>query len=203
MRLFRPFVANGSSVRLDGRNVYLRPPAERDWRSYTEIRAASRKFLEPWEPTWPADALSRDAFFRRLSRYAADWRADSGYSLFVFENGGDGVIGGISLSNVRRGVAQCGTLGYWIGENYARRGYMTEALSLVIDFAFFELTLHRLEAACLPTNMASQRLLIRCGFSQDGYARKYLKIGGQWHDHLLFSLLAEDRARSRGRGAAS
>lgn len=200
MRLFRPFAANGSGVRLEGRKVFLRPPAERDWRAYAEIRAASRKFLEPWEPTWPADALGRDAFFRRLSRYAADWRADTGYSLFVFEAGESAVIGGISLSNVRRGVAQCGTLGYWIGEPYARRGYMSEALSLVVDFAFAELSLHRLEAACLPSNMASQRLLRRCGFSQDGYARKYLKIGGEWHDHLLFSLLSEDRARARGHG---
>lgn len=201
MRLFRPFTANGQTVRLEGEQVCLRPPAERDWRSYAEIRAASRRFLEPWEPTWPADALSRDAFFRRLSRYAADWRADSGYSFFLFEAGGSEVIGGISMSNVRRGVAQCGTLGYWIGESYSRRGYMSEALTLVIDFAFTELALHRLEAACLPSNTPSQRLLMRCGFSQDGYARKYLKIGGVWHDHLLFSLLAEDRARARCGGA--
>jgi len=192
MRLFRHLSSPAGNVRLNGRQVYLRAPAERDWRPYAEIRATSRKFLEPWEPAWPPDALGREAFFRRLNRYAADWRDDVGHSFFIFHTGDDALLGGISVSNVRRGVAQCGTLGYWIGEPHARQGYMTEAIGLVIEFCFGHLGLHRIEAACLPHNEASQRLLRRAGFSQDGYARKYLKIQGVWHDHLLFSLLAED-----------
>lgn len=192
MRLFRSFSANASSVRLEGRRTFLRPPVERDWRAYAEIRAASRKFLEPWEPTWPSDALSRDAFYRRLNRYTSDWRNDSGYSMFVFERETSALLGGISLSNVRRGVAQCGTLGYWIGEAHAGQGYMREGLGLLLGFCFDELGLHRVEAACLPSNAASRGLLIASGFSEDGYARKYLKIRGVWQDHLLFSLLAED-----------
>ncbi len=192
MRLFRTFSSPAGNVRLSGPVVYLRAPSERDWRAYVDIRSASRKFLEPWEPAWPADALGREAYFRRLNRYAADWRDDVGHSFFIFRQEDDALLGGISLSNVRRGVAQCGTLGYWIGEPHARRGYMGEALRLVIEFSFGQLRLHRIEAACLPHNEASQRLLLGAGFSQDGYARKYLKIRGEWHDHLLFSLLAED-----------
>lgn len=192
MRLFRPFGSNSTNVRLQNDTIFLRAPVERDWRPYAELRAESRQFLEPWEPTWPADALTRESFQRRLSRYAADWRADAGYTFLIFRQGDEAVLGGISLSNVRRGVAQTGTLGYWMGKPYAGKGYMTQALALTLEFCFGDLNLHRVEAACLPTNEPSQRLLRRLGFNEDGYARKYLKIRGEWHDHLLFSLLAED-----------
>lgn len=192
MRLFRNLTSPAGHVRLNGGKVYLRAPAERDWRAYVEVRAASRMFLEPWEPTWPPDALGREAYFRRLNRYAADWRDGVGHSFFIFGNDDDALLGGISMSNVRRGVAQCGTLGYWIGEPHARQGYMNEALQLIVEFCFGQLGLHRIEAACLPHNKASQKLLQRADFTQDGYARKYLKIQGEWQDHLLFSLLAED-----------
>tara|TARA_R110002110_G_scaffold376568_2_gene586848 strand:- start:360973 stop:361584 length:612 start_codon:yes stop_codon:yes gene_type:complete len=203
MRLFRSFSGNSSSVRLNGRRTFLRPPVERDWRAYAEIRAASRDFLEPWEPTWPSDALSRDAFYRRLNRYSSDWRNDTGYSMFVFDQESGALLGGISLSNVRRGVAQCGTLGYWIGEDYAGQGYMREGLGLLLGFCFSELGLHRVEAACLPTNDASRGLLTASGFSEDGFARKYLKIRGVWEDHMLFSLLAEDHRVAGPRTAGS
>ena len=192
MKLFRSLSTNASSVRLEGEKVFMRAPMERDWRDYAEIRAASRKFLEPWEPTWPSDALSRDAFYRRMNRYTSDWRNDTGYSMFLFDQESTALVGGISLSNVRRGVAQCGTLGYWMGEAHAGNGYMHEGLRLMLRFAFDELMLHRTEAACLPHNEASRNLLLGCGFSQDGYAKKYLKIRGVWQDHLLFSLLSED-----------
>jgi ribosomal-protein-alanine N-acetyltransferase len=203
MRLFRTFSGNATNVKLGGSRTFLRPPVERDWRSYAEIRAASRQFLAPWEPTWPADALSRDAFYRRLNRYASDWRNDTGYSMFVFDQDSSALLGGISLSNVRRGVAQCGTLGYWIGEAYAGQGYMREGLELLLGFCFTELGLHRVEAACLPTNAASRGLLNATGFSEDGFARKYLKIRGVWQDHMLFSLLAEDHRVAASRAPVS
>lgn len=197
MRLFRSLSTNASSVRLEGERTILRAPVERDWRDYAELRAASRNFLEPWEPTWPTDALSRDAFYRRLNRYTSDWRDDAGYSMFLFDRENAALVGGISLSNVRRGVAQCGTLGYWMGEAYAGQGYMREGLNLLLEFSFGDLGLHRVEAACLPHNEPSRKLLLGCGFSEDGYARKYLKIRGNWQDHLLFSLLSEDHAVNR------
>lgn len=197
MRLFRSLSSNASSVRLKGEKTMLRAPVERDWRAYAELRAASRAFLEPWEPTWPSDALSRDAFHRRLNRYASDWCEDTGYSLFLFDRGSADLVGGISLSNVRRGVAQCGTLGYWMGQAHAGQGYMREGLGLLLDFCFDELGLHRVEAACLPHNEPSKNLLRGRGFSEDGYARQYLKIRGTWQDHLLFSLLSFDHMLNR------
>ena len=200
MRLFRSLSINASGVRLSGTNTVLRAPVEKDWRAYAELRAGSRKFLEPWEPTWPSDALSRDAFYRRLNRYASDWRNDTGYSMFLFDRESSALVGGISLSNVRRGVAQCGTLGYWMGESYAGQGFMREGLGLLLDFSFDELSLHRVEAACLPHNDRSRNLLLGSGFTEDGFARKYLKIRGTWQDHLLFSILTEDHALRRDNG---
>jgi len=193
MRLLRPLSASPPPpARLTGRRLYLRQPDDRDWRAWTDLRAVSRDFLVPWEPTWPVDALSRDSFRRRLRRYGMDWREDAGYSFFIFRNDDNALLGGATLGNVRRGVAQSATLGYWIGEPHARQGYMTEAVEAMLAFAFDTLLLHRLEAACLPTNVASQGVLRRLGFRQEGYARHFLRINGAWCDHLLFALLAEE-----------
>ena len=153
------------------------------------LRARSRAFLTPWEPTWPPDALSRAAYRARLSRYAEDWRTDQGYNFFIFANDTDALTGGVGLSNLRRGVAETGSLGYWIGEPFARQRYMSAALPLVLDFAFDRLRLHRVEAACLPENHASHRLLLKSGFREEGMARAYLKINGSWRDHLLFGMV--------------
>ncbi len=191
MRLFRA-LGGPAEVRLEGERIYLRPPAEQDWRHFAEVRAASRKFLQPWEPTWSSDALTRDAFLRRLRRYGTDWRADTAYSFFVFGHGDDRLLGGISIANVRRGVAQIGALGYWIGVDFARQGHMTEALSLILGFSFENLGLHRVEAACLCDNEASRRLLLGAQFVHEGISRNYLKINGKWQDHDLFAALSED-----------
>lgn len=193
MRLLRPLSGSPPPpARLVGHRVYLRLPEDRDWSLWADLRALSRDFLVPWEPTWPPDALTREAFRRRLRRYGMDWREDAGYSFFILRLGDNTLLGGLTLGNVRRGVAQAGTLGYWIGQPHARHGYMTDALRTILGFAFQTLQLHRLEAACLPSNAASQGVLRKLGFKEEGYARKYLRINGEWHDHLLFALLAED-----------
>jgi ribosomal-protein-alanine N-acetyltransferase len=160
-----------------------------------ELREKSRAFLTPWEPTWPADDLTRPAFRRRLRRYAEDVRSDQAYAFFVFRQSDNALVGGLTLANVRRGVAQAGSLGYWMGAPYARHGFMSEAVRSLIPFAFGPLRLHRLEAACIPTNAASIGLLENCGFQREGLARKYLCINGLWQDHFLFALLITDPHR--------
>jgi ribosomal-protein-alanine N-acetyltransferase len=176
---------------LYGREVTLRVPQQGDFRAWVELRQTSREFLVPWEPTWPRDDLTKSAFRRRVRRYHQDVREDRAYPFFAFAPDGD-LVGGLTLSNVRRGVAQASSLGYWIGAQYSRRGYMSDAVAAVIPFIFDQLGLHRLEAACLPTNEASIGLLRKCGFAEEGYARRYLKINGQWQDHLLFAILSDD-----------
>jgi len=172
--------------------VYLRSPQMSDFHSWVELRALSQRFLCPWEPTWPRDDLTKSSFRRRIKRYARDVRDDLAYPFFIFETDSDNIIGGLTLSNVRRGVAQTCALGYWVGEPYARCGFMTAAVGAIVPYVFKTLQLHRLEAACLPGNEASVKLLEKCGFEQEGYARRYLRIDGKWQDHLLFGLIADD-----------
>ena len=179
------------ALTLEGQRVWLRPPRMSDHKVWSELRRASRDFLQPWEPTWPADDISRAAFRRRLSIYARDFDLAQGYAFFVFTRSDDQLVGGINLRDVRRGVAQMGALGYWIGAPHTRRGYCLDAVKTVCRFGFEQLGLHRLEAACIPENVASHGVLLKAGFSQEGLARAYLKIDGRWRDHLLFGRLNE------------
>ena len=113
-----------------------------DYGEWATLREASRAFLTPWEPTWPSDDLSRSAFRRRLRRYSEDLRSDQSYAFFLFRKSDHALAGGLTLANIRRGVAQAGSLGYWIGEPFARRGMMTGAVRALVPFAFGSLRLH-------------------------------------------------------------
>ena len=172
--------------------ITLRPPKQGDWKHWASVREQSREFLAPWEPTWPYDALTRRAFRRRVKAYNQEMRQGSGFSFLIFRNTDGALLGGVTLSNLRRGVAQAASLGYWIGQPHARQGYMSDAIALVLDYGFEQLGMHRIEAACLPHNDASKSLLLKMGFSQEGYARQYLRINGSWQDHLLFAILRSD-----------
>ena len=182
-----------TSPEVHGRKTRLRAPIAADFDAWATIRAESRAFLTPWEPTWPHDDLTRPAFRRRLRRYARDARDDRAYPFFIFENATGALVGGLTLSNVRRGVAQTCSLGYWAGERYAGRGLISDAVRTILPFCFGSLGLHRVEAACLESNMPSRRVLGAAGFQHEGLARRYLRIDGQWRDHLLFAVLDEDR----------
>lgn len=182
--------AAGPVVRGDG--VRLRPPRAADHGAWSELRARSRDYLQPWEPAWPEDDLTRAAFKRRLSIYAREMELGNAWPFFVFADDGKTLVGAVTLSNVRRGVAETGSVGYWIGEPYAGKGYATAAVRALVRYAFDKLNLHRLEAACLPTNDSSRRVLEKSGFRREGYARAYLKINGEWADHLLFGLVEDE-----------
>lgn len=182
----------GQQPVIRGREVYLRYPRVPDYLQWSRLRGESRTFLEPWEPVWATDELSKGAFRRRLKRYQRETRLDTSYAFFVFRSSDDALLGGCTLSNVRRGVTQTCALGYWIGERFARQGYMSDAVRALIPFIFTTLGLHRIEAACLPSNEASRSLLGKAGFREEGLARRYLLINGEWRDHVLFALLAEE-----------
>ena len=193
MAFFRTINFSDPQPSVVGEGVILRTPQPTDYPEWAALREQSREFLTPWEPTWPADDLSRSAFRRRIRRYAEDLRSDQSYAFLIFRSGDGRLVGGLTLANVRRGVAQAGSLGYWMGLPYIRHGHMTAAVRAVIPFAFNTLRLHRLEAACIPTNTASIRLLENTGFVREGYAREYLCINGIWQDHLLYGRLKDSR----------
>jgi ribosomal-protein-alanine N-acetyltransferase len=182
----------GQQPVIRGENVYLRYPRVGDYLNWSRLRQESREFLTPWEPLWASDELTKGAFRRRIKRYQKEARLDSAYAFFVFRAADNTLMGGCTLSNVRRGVTQCCALGYWIGERFARHGHMFDAVQALIPFIFSTLGLHRIEAACLPTNEASKNLLAKAGFRQEGIARRYLQINGEWRDHLLFALLEDE-----------
>src|SRR6201985_2624119 len=192
MALFRTLSAPEPLPPINGDGVVLRAPQMADYTAWAEVREQSRKFLTPWEPTWPADDLTRPAFRQRLRRYAEDVRTDQAYPFFLFRAEDNALVGGLALANIRRGVAQAGSLGYWVGAPDTRRGYRPAAVRALMPVAFDLLRLHRMEAACIPTNLASIKLLEKTGFKREGYARAYLCINGTWQDHLLYARLQSD-----------
>ena len=181
-----------SKKKLTGKRVFLRPPKRRDALKWQKLRMSSKSFLVPWEPSWDASSCTRRAYLRyfKNSNYLANM--DRAYSFLIFKTDDKELLGGINIGNVRRGVSQSASLGYWIGEKYSRNGYMKEALKLLIPSLFVDLRLNRIEAATLEENIASKNLLKKIGFKKEGVLRKYLKINGTWRDHILYGLLEND-----------
>ncbi len=190
------FLWRRQAISLETERLELRLPHMADFVPWVALRRSSELFLRPWEPVRALDHLSRRAFRTRVawaSRMAADDRA---VALFLFRRDDSALLGAITLDNIRRGPAQSATVGYWVGEPFARQGYMREALAAVVDFGFNDLDLSRIEAACLPENAASRGLLERSGFKYEGVAQSYLQIAGRWRNHVLYATLRSDR---RGR----
>ena len=197
------FRKRGTGPILRSQKTILRPPNIDDFKPWVDLRKSSRSFLEPWEPKWQDDELSRSGFRYRLHIYNKLSEEDRGQALFIFNAVDQTLVGAININNVRRGVAQTATLGYWIGAPFARYGFMADTLQLLMPYCFNEMALHRLEAACLPTNFASIGLLKKSGFEQEGYARKYLKIAGSWEDHALFARLTTRNRESQWAATAA
>ena len=173
-------------------NLVLRLPQISDYVAWSELRSVSRSALQPFEPKWAKNELSRDAFRNRLRFYQRDFRESTGFPFFIFKAECGSLTGAITLSNVRRGVTQSGSIGYWTGVPFQGQGIMTEALCKIIDYSMTTLKLHRIEAASLKHNGSSMRVLEKCGFQREGVARKYHCIDGRWQDHILYSIIEDD-----------
>jgi len=183
-------------VRIETERLTLRQPLLTDFRDWSAMREQSADFLIPWEPVWASDHLTRKGFSNRVYWAQRAITNGSALPLFLIRREDERLVGAVTLDNIRRGPSQAGTLGYWIGQPFARQGYMREALEAVVHHAFGRLDLSRLEAACLPENTASRGLLEKCGFKYEGVAQSYLQINGRWRTHVLYAALRMDR---RGR----
>ena len=183
-------------IRIETERLTLRPPIHSDFRDWAGLRSENADFLIPWEPAWAADHLTRKSFTNRV--YWAQRSISNGHAmpLFLTRRADDALLGAITLDNIRRGPAQSGTLGYWIAEKFARQGYMRETIEAVVHHAFVRMDLSRIEAACLPDNVASRGVLEKAGFKYEGVAQSYLQINGRWRTHVLYAALRNDR---RGR----
>ena len=185
---------------LKGAKVTLRLPHPSDYHEWAALRRESRSFLEPWEPRWASDELERPAWRHRVRRYREEYAAGSAIAFLIFENERGRLTGGITMGNIRHGVSQSAQIGDWMGERYAGKGYMQDAIDAVITYAFETMRLHRIEAACIPDNARSIRVLEKAGFTREGLLRSYLRINGVWQDHLIYSLIADERQAKAKRG---
>jgi ribosomal-protein-alanine N-acetyltransferase len=179
--------------KLETERMTLRLPQHGDWRAWADLRQESAEFLTPWEPVWSADHLSRRAFTNRVYWAQRAEAQGTALPLLLIRREDQQILGAITLDNIRRGPAQSGTLGYWVGERFSRRGYMREAILAVVHHAFTGLDLSRIEAACLPENVASRGVLETSGFKYEGVAQSYLQINGRWRNHVLYAALRMDR----------
>jgi [ribosomal protein S5]-alanine N-acetyltransferase len=186
----------GRKVRVETERMTLRLPQHADFGAWARLRESSAAFLLPWEPVWAEDHLTRKAFSNRVYWASRAVSQGTALPLLLIRRSDAALLGAITLDNIRRGPAQAGTLGYWMGAAHARQGYMREAILGVVHHAFTTLDLSRIEAACLPENSASRGVLEKCGFKYEGVAQSYLQIAGRWRNHVLYACLRSDR---RGR----
>jgi len=182
----------------EGAQYVLREPVLSDFEEWVKVREESRSFLEPWEPVWPVDDLSLMGFRRRLKAYVHQRQTGWGRTFFMFERHTNNLLGGVSLTRIHYGVSCSATLGYWMGVSHAGHGLMQKALMRTLGYAFNDLSLRRIEAACLPHNGRSEHVLLKCGFQREGYARQYLEIAGKLEDHVLFAILKQDYLAKSG-----
>ena len=174
---------------LEGKRVYLRSPEYRDWEKWSDTRRENISHLKPWEPTWPSNDLERNSFLRRIKVYEKLISNDEAYPFLIFDIKTEELIGELNINNVQRGVLQSCSIGYWISKDKIGLGFMSESINLIKNFIFNVLHLHRIEAACLESNVSSLNVLKNNDFHFEGIARKYLKINGKWQDHLIYSCL--------------
>ena len=192
-------LGRGRRIRIETERMTLRPPRRSDHGAWAALRQTSAEFLTPWEPSWAQDHLSRGSFINRVYWAQRSIRDGSAAPLLMIRRQDDLLLGALTLDTIRRGPSQAATLGYWIGAAHARQGYMREAIQAAVHYAFTTLDLSRIEAACLPGNVASRGVLEKCGFKYEGVAQSYLQINGRWRTHVLYANLRMDR---RGRTRA-
>ena len=197
--VFYKSIPSLNPIEIPEQNLVLRAPMSQDYQAWKHIRQTSREFLEPWEPKWPENDLTRLGYRRRLKRYEQERERRTGETYFLISKSTKtpfGIpIGGITVSNIRYGVSRNCNIGYWMGEEFAGKGFMKLSVKAIARHIFEDLKLCRIEAACLPNNERSSKLLESIGFVREGHMRKYLEINGVRHDHILFSLLDKDDMR--------
>jgi len=179
-------------IKISGEEIYLRPLRFRDQGVWNSVRAENRQWLAPWEATVPVighsgvDSLEHQlpSYFTMIRQVNREARSGRSFSFALWHE--HNLIGQISLGGVIYGALRGAHIGYWIDRNYTNRGYMTQAVELVTDFAFTTLILHRIEINLRPENIASKRVAEKAGYIFEGERPRYLHIDGEWRDHVCF-----------------
>lgn len=185
------FVGDVEIFPMETERLLLRPWRMQDAADFHKLRLESYQHLQPFEPRWGPEAKQGQDFPSRWQRWQEAAKQGRGLGLGIFHRSSRHLLGGIQLNEIIRGALQLSTLSYWCGFRYKDKGIISEALPAVVALCFQQLELHRLEAYCLPENLASQRVLIKSGFQAEGLAERYLRINGQWQDHWRYYRLNE------------
>ncbi|MHA6798342.1 GNAT family N-acetyltransferase [Bounagaea algeriensis] len=173
--------------------VRLRPPHLRDARAWSRTRVRDRAYLQRWEPTSLGNWQERHAALAWPGQWATlrgTARRGEGLSFVIAVDGE--FAGQLSVGNIVRGALRSGWIGYWVTERLAGGGIATCALAMAVDHCFGPVGLHRLEATVRPENGASIRVLEKVGFRREGLFERYLDVAGQWRDHFVYGLTAEE-----------
>lgn len=181
--------------RIDGRLVAIRAFAPEDVEELTDLRTRNREFAGPWEPRRSESFYTAAGQRAELLRDLHDWSSDRTYAFAIVDLDTGRMRGRIALANVVRGAWENATLGYFVDEHSGGRGYATEAVTLALRFAFGPCRLHRVQAAVMPHNGRSRRVLEKNGFRHEGHAERYLHLDGAWRDHELFAITVEEYRR--------
>ncbi len=188
--------ARPSSVglRLYGRRVVLRPLVPQDFNGWADVRRRNGEWLTKWEPArlphHPDPESNRDVFAARCGARERERLAGSQYAFGIFVDGA--FAGEININNVVRGAFQSATIGYWIDRLRAGQSLMSEAVLVVLQYAFEELHLHRMEICIIPRNGNSRRVMEKLQIREEGLAERFLEINGVWEDHVRYGITIEE-----------
>ena len=181
-------------IRLAGKRITMRPLAASDFRAWSEVRARNADWLTVWEPrrqpTLPDPTTDRSAFTSRCVQRDRDRVNGVAYQFGLFID--QRVAGEVNLNNVVRGAMQSGTIGYWIDRHHAGQAYVAEGVGLLMQFAFEQLGLHRVEICIVPRNTNSRRVMEKLDIRDEGVALRYLEINGVWEDHIRYAMTIEE-----------
>jgi [ribosomal protein S5]-alanine N-acetyltransferase len=187
-------ISSKGPLRLFGRRVLLRPLVATDFEAWSEVRLRNGEWLTKWEPmpliTSPDPAKSRDAFTHRCAARDRERQSGNAYCMGLFVN--NVFTGEVNLNSVMRGAMQSGTIGYWIDEAKAGNSYVSEAVLVLMKFAFEELRLHRMEICIVPRNANSRRVVEKLQLREEGIAERFLEINGIWEDHVRYGFTIEE-----------
>ena len=171
----------------------IRLPSMTDYEAWVKVRRNSEKFLHQWEPEKARGFYSKNSFQMRVRWARKNFKLNQVLHLFFFSKVNNDLVGGLTLDNIRYGPFDSASLGYWLGEEFANNVFKTEALKSIIHYANKTLKITRLEAATLPTNNASKRVLEKCDFKYEGVGQSYLQINGRWRNHVMYANVSKYR----------
>jgi ribosomal-protein-alanine N-acetyltransferase len=175
-----------------GIDIELRLPEQRDAEAWLDLVVRNRDHFRPYEPRRPPSYFTIGGQREQIAAAKRQAHLGERFEFGIFEIGSRALVGRISLGGVARGALQQAYLGYGIDIEHGGRGYATQAVHDAVRYAFDELDLHRVQAAVVPENIASARVLQKCGFREEGLARRYLFLDGQWKDHRMFARTSDD-----------